>query len=80
MLWFLSCHLKNYILKVMCLIQSQSHIHFSCSSVNVDQIGNQKELLTAQMSSGYARGRTWNRQAHSGWLAHPHMEVISYLA
>ena len=34
------------MLKVICWIQGQSHLHFSCSLVNVDQIGNQKELLT----------------------------------
>ena len=43
---------KELYVKVMCLIQGQSHIHFSCSLVNVDQIGNQKELLTGSDVSG----------------------------
>lgn len=52
-------------------------MHFSCSLVNVDLIGNQKELLSGSDIVGYVRGGTWSRYAQ--WSC-PHVEVISDLA
>lgn len=44
--------ITNKYVKITDSIHGQGHSHFSCSLVNADEIGNQKELLNGSDVSG----------------------------
>lgn len=44
--------ISNKYVKITDSIHGQGHSHFSCSLVNADEIGNQKELLNGSDVSG----------------------------